>query len=105
MHYGRTALSKTVVLTFDLQRAFEVPSILTIQACCSRQLWLYNLCIYNEIDMIHFLYSVAIIKNNWIELIRKKNNSFFCEIDMEVFVYNWNKSVASYGTKKVFSGI
>lgn len=40
--------NKTVVLTFDLQRVLELPSIKTNQAYYKRQLWFYNLCVYNE---------------------------------------------------------
>lgn len=47
---------KTVVLTFDLQRALEMPSIETSIAYYKRQLWLYNLCIYDEIKKQGFMY-------------------------------------------------
>lgn len=40
--------NKLVVLFFDLQRALEVPSISTGIAYYSRQLWCYNLCIFDK---------------------------------------------------------
>lgn len=40
--------SRVEVLTFDLQRALELPSITTGEAFYLRQLWCYNLCIYDE---------------------------------------------------------
>lgn len=46
---ARNILNKTEVFTFDLQRALEVPSIATSEAFYSRLLWVYNLCIFDEI--------------------------------------------------------
>lgn len=40
--------SKVEVLVFDLQRALEIPSISTSEAFYRRQLWCYNLCVYDE---------------------------------------------------------
>lgn len=39
---------KEEVLVFDLQRALKVPSLSTSEAYYKRQLWCYNLCIYDE---------------------------------------------------------
>lgn len=36
------------VLVFDLQRALEIPSISTSEACYRRLIWCYNLCVYDE---------------------------------------------------------
>lgn len=44
------------VLTFDLQRALEMPRLTTNVAYYKRQLWLYNLCIYDEIRRIGHMY-------------------------------------------------
>lgn len=41
-------LSKVEILVFDLQRALEIPSISTSEAFYRRQLWCYNLCVYDE---------------------------------------------------------
>lgn len=38
------------ILTFDLQKALETPSLSTNVAYYKRQLWTYNLCIYNEVE-------------------------------------------------------
>lgn len=47
---------KTVLLTFDLQRALEMPSVHTNVAYHKRQLWFYNLCIYDEKNKTAFMY-------------------------------------------------
>lgn len=46
----------TEVLTFDLQRALEIPCISTSVAYYKRQLWFYNLCIYDEIRKKGYMY-------------------------------------------------
>lgn len=46
--YSRDDSNSIEVLTFDLQRALETPSISTSEAYYRRQLWCYNLCIYDE---------------------------------------------------------
>lgn len=45
---ARNESENTEIFTFDLQRALEVPSISTSEAFYRRQLWCYNLCIYDE---------------------------------------------------------
>lgn len=44
------------VFTFDLQRALEMPRLTTNVAYYKRKLWLYNLCIYDEIRHIGYMY-------------------------------------------------
>lgn len=41
--------NKTVVYTFDLQRALETPVLQTSEVYYMRQLWAYNLGIYDEV--------------------------------------------------------
>lgn len=49
--------AKTAVLTFDLQRALEMPSISTNEAYYRRQLWMFNLCIYDEVKKQGSMYT------------------------------------------------
>lgn len=48
---------RTVVLTFDLERALEVPRLSTGVAYYKRKLWVYNLCIYDELRRIGYMYT------------------------------------------------
>lgn len=47
----------TELLTFDLQRALEMPRLSTSIAYYKRKLWLYNLCIYDEKRRIGYMYA------------------------------------------------
>lgn len=50
------AENRSCVLTFDLQKTLETPSLTTSVAYYKRQLWTYNLCIYDEIKKIGYMY-------------------------------------------------
>lgn len=39
----------TLVITFDLQKSLETPLLTDPMAYCKRQLWTYNLCVYDEV--------------------------------------------------------
>lgn len=47
---------KVVVLTFDLEKALDTPSLTTSVAFYSRQLWTYNLCVYDEGERRPYMY-------------------------------------------------
>lgn len=49
-------VKKIEMLTFDLQRALEIPIIRTGEAYYKRQLWFYNLCIYDNARGIAYMY-------------------------------------------------
>lgn len=49
--------NKTEVYTFDLQRALEMPVLQTSQVYYMRQLWLHNLCIYDEVRQTAYMYT------------------------------------------------
>lgn len=42
--------------TFDLQKTLETPSLSTSVAYYKRQLWTFNLCVYDEIHRIAYMY-------------------------------------------------
>lgn len=44
------------LFTFDLQKTLETPSLSTSVAYYKRQLWTYNLCIYNEVTGQAYMY-------------------------------------------------
>lgn len=48
--------NKTEVYTFDLQRALEMPVLQTSEVYYMRQLWLYNLGIYDEVRKTAYMY-------------------------------------------------
>lgn len=48
---------KTVVFTFDLQKALELPVLQTCEVYYARQLWLYNLGIYDEVHKTCYMYT------------------------------------------------
>lgn len=48
--------NKEEFLVFDLQRALEVPSISVSDAFYKRQLWCYNLCVYDKVRKSGFMY-------------------------------------------------
>lgn len=56
MKHGRDPQNKTEILIFDLQRALEMPVIQTGEAYYKRQLWFYNLCIYDAVRRIGYMY-------------------------------------------------
>lgn len=56
VEYASNPDNKTVVFTFDLQRALEMPVLQTSEVYYMRQLWLYNLCIYDEVRKIAYMY-------------------------------------------------
>lgn len=54
---AKKSYEKIVIRTFDLQRALELPYLTTSVAFYSRQLWLYNLCVYDEVRQKGYMYA------------------------------------------------
>lgn len=46
----------TEIFTFDLQRALQLPCIETSEAFYKRQLWCYNLAVYDEVRRIGYMF-------------------------------------------------
>lgn len=53
---ARESNGEVECFTFDLQKTLETPSLSTSVAYYSRQLWTYNLCIYNEVTGKAYMY-------------------------------------------------
>lgn len=53
---AKQSMGKTQCYTFDLQRTLETPSLSTNVAYYRRQLWTFNLCIYDEVDEKGYMY-------------------------------------------------
>lgn len=56
VEYASNPENKTEVYTFDLQRALEMPVLQTSEVYYMRQLWLYNLGIYDEVRKTAYMY-------------------------------------------------
>lgn len=56
VEYASNPENKTEVYTFDLQRALEMPVLKTSEVYYMRQLWLYNLGIYDEVRKTAYMY-------------------------------------------------
>lgn len=54
---GKDSNKHVEVRTFDLQRALELPCLSTSVAYYKRQLWQYNLCVFDEVRQMGFMYT------------------------------------------------
>lgn len=88
--HSQSESSKVEVLVFDLQRALEIPSISTSEAFYRRQLWVYNLCIYDEKRKIGYMYiwdeSIASRGSQEVSSCLKKHFDKFIPKDTEKIV-------------------
>lgn len=47
-----------VILTYDLQKTLETPSLTASEAFYKRKLWTYNFCVYNEVSKQGNMYNL-----------------------------------------------
>lgn len=57
LKYASNPENKTVMFTFDLQKALEMPVIQTSEVYYMRQLWLYNCGVYDEVNKTCYMYN------------------------------------------------
>lgn len=53
---AKNSNGKVQCYTFDLQKTLETPSLTTNEAYYRRQLWTYNLCVYDEVNGKGYMY-------------------------------------------------
>lgn len=88
---------KITILTFKLQRTLETPSLSTSQVLYKRQLWTYNLCIFDEIEKKGEYFILKI----WISLFFIC--FFFFLASSTGYMYFWSENIASRGEQEVGS--
>lgn len=90
VEHSQSASSKVEVLVFDLQRALEIPLISTGEAFYKRQLYCYNLCIFDEKRKIGYMYfwneSIASRGSQEVSSCLKKHFDKFIPKDTEKIV-------------------